>query len=147
MEKEINVEEIMEEIRKNIQERGYDKEPLSFEDVQIPHAALQGDVGYNADEFIYELNYLNHNWNNNIQVPIVARNAVTNFIKKLIRKCTQFIIFPIVNFQNAYNVSNVRCLNQVKEYIAEMECYKQRIEQLEKEIKELKRNTENEGNR
>lgn len=140
MEKEINVEEIMEEIRKNIKERGYDKEPLSFEEVQTSQPALQGDVGYNADDFLHELEYLNHNWNNNFQTPVASRNAIATFIKRVIRKCTRFIIFPIVNFQNAYNVSNVRCLNQIKEYMAEMDRYKQRIEQLEKELEELKRN-------
>lgn len=140
MNNEINVEEIMEEIRQNIRERGYDKEPLSFEEVQVSKPAIVADGGYSADQFLYELGYINHNWNNNFQVPVTGRNLLAVFIKKVIRKLTRFIVFPIVNFQNSYNGSNVRCMNQIKEYMAEMDVYKQRIEQLEKEIEYIKNN-------
>lgn len=140
MNNEINIEEIMEEIRQNIKDRGYDKEPLSFESVQVSKPAVVAGDGYNADQFMHELEYMNHNWNNNFQVPVTGRNFLATFIKRLIRKCTRFIIFPIVNFQNSYNVSAVRCLNQIKEYMAEMDVYKQRIEQLEKEIEYIKNN-------
>ena len=53
---------------------------------------------------------------------------------------TRFIVAPLVDSQNAYNVSNVKCMNQISEFISEMEQYKTRIEQLEKELKELKKN-------
>lgn len=138
MNNEINVEEIMKEIRQNIRERGYDKEPLSFEEVQVSKPAIASDVGYSVDLFLYELGYLNHNWSNSFQAPVTGRNPLVVFIKRVVRKFTRFIIFPIVNFQNSYNGSNVRCLNQIKEYMAEMDVYKQRIEQLEKEIEYIK---------
>lgn len=139
MNNEINIEEIMNEIRQNIKERGYDKEPLSFEDVVISEPAVQSAGHFSMDEFITELNYLNRNWNNALNAPVESSNAVAVFVKKLIRKCTRFIVFPIVNFQNAYNVSNVRCINQLKEYVVLLEGYTKRIEQLEKEVEELKK--------
>ena len=137
MNKEINIEEIMEEIRANIKERGYDKEPLSFEEIEVSKPVIQGNSGYNAEELMSELGYLNRNWNNSIHAPINSRNSLATFVKKVIRKCTRFIVFPIVNFQNAYNASNVRCINQIKEYMAELEQYKTRVEKLEKEIQRL----------
>lgn len=138
MNNEINIEEIMNEIRANIKERGYDKEPLSFEEVAVSKPVLQGDSEYDAEEFNREIEYLNYNWNNSFMIPIAGGNPIGVFIKKVIRKLTRFIVFPIVNFQNAYNASNVRCLKQIKEYMAEMEEYKVRIAKLEKEIEELK---------
>ena len=138
MHNEINIEEIMSEIRENIKERGYDKEPLSFEEVAVSKPVLQGESEYDAEEFNREIEYLNYNWSNTYQVPISGGNPIGVFIKKVIRKLTRFIVFPIVNFQNAYNASNVRCLKQIKEYMAEMEEYKVRIAKLEKEIEELK---------
>ena len=139
MNNEINVEEIMKEIRQNIKDRGYDKEPLSFEDVVISEPAVQEDVKFNIDEFFSQLNYMNRNWNNSLNASIESRNAVGVLVKKIIRKCTRFIVFPIVNFQNAYNVSNVRCINQIKEYILLLEEYRKKIEQLEREVENLKK--------
>ena len=139
MNNEINIEEIMNEIRQNIKERGYDKEPLSFEDVAMSEPAVSEDTHFSMTEFLTELNYMNRNCCNSLNVPVESRNSIGVFVKKMIRKCTRFIVFPIVNFQNAYNVSNVRCINQLKEYVVLMEGYTKRIEQLEKEVEELKK--------
>lgn len=139
MNTEINIEEIMSEIRKNIRERGYDKEPLSFEDIVLSEPAVQGDNNFSMTEFLTELNYMNRNYNNSLNVPVESRSSIGVFVKKVIRKCTRFIVFPIVNFQNAFNVSNVRCINQLKAYITLLEDYTRRIEQLEKEVAELKK--------
>lgn len=138
MENNINIEDIMTEIRQNIKDRGYDKEPLSFEEVEMSKPVLLSGGGYNAEELIHELEYMNHNWCNTFNVPISGGNPFSVFIRKVIRKCTRFIVFPIVNFQNAYNVSSIRCINQIKEYMAELETYKARVDQLEKELKDIK---------
>lgn len=135
---DINIEEIMEEIRQNIKERGYDKEPLSFEEIEMPQAVLQQGEGYHADVFLSELDFMNHNCLNQFHVPVAGRNPFSIFVKKVIRKVTRFIVLPLVNFQNAYNVSNLRCMNQMKEYMAELEEYKVKIDKLEKELKEMK---------
>ena len=138
MSTEINIEEIMQEIRQNIKDRGYEEETLSFEDVKLSQSAIQASAGFSADDLMHEINYLNGNWCNNYAVPTAGRNPIMVIIKKVVQKLTNFIVFPIVNFQNAYNASNVRCVNQMREYIAEMEGYKARIEQLEKEVEYLK---------
>jgi len=123
---DINVEEIMEQIRENIKERGYDKIPLSFEDIKISDPVIKGDAKYDPNSFNKEMTYLNNNWNNDWNIPI-SGGGMRAKLKKVVRKVTRFIVAPIVSFQNEYNASNVRLMKQ-------MEC---RIEELEKQVAEL----------
>ena len=134
---EINVEEIMEEIRTNIRERGYDKIPLSFEDIPLSRPAVAGDVVYDETVLRQELQYLNQNWNNNWNVAISGGGLRAKF-KKVIRKLARFLVAPIVAFQNEYNASNVRAVQQLVAYIETIEEYKARVEELEKQVAELK---------
>lgn len=134
----INIEEIMKEIRQNIKDRGYEKDPVSFEEIEMKNSVLKIGTGYDSDEFINELEFMDSNCTTSFHVPIAGGNPVSVFIKKVIRKLTRFIVAPLVESQNAYNVSNLKCMNQVSEYISEMEKYKERIVQLEKELKEIK---------
>lgn len=138
MSNEINVEEIMAEIRSNIKERGYEPLPVEFEEITIDKPAIQPGIAFDADDFKQEVNYLNYNWNNSFQVPVSGGNKIAVFVKKMISKCTRFIVFPIVNYQNAYNASNARCMMQVKEYMAELEKYREKVDALEKELQALK---------
>ncbi len=140
MNNDINIEEIMDEIRQNIKDRGYDKAPVSFEQIEIHSSVLKIGTGYDSDEFMNELEFLDSNCTTSFHVSIAGGNPFSVFIKKVIRKMTRFIVAPLVDSQNAYNVSNVKCMNQISEFISEMEQYKTRIEQLEKELKELKKN-------
>jgi len=136
----INIEEIMEEIREKIKNREYGNEPLSFEEIEMSEYADQNINGYNQEEFQRDLDFLNRNRGIPVNVPILAADPISSFIKKAIRKLTRFIIYPIVEFQNAYNASLLRCMHQVNEYIKELELYKEKIDKMEKEIEELKKN-------
>lgn len=137
---EINVEEIMEEIRKKIDERGYDNDPLEFEQITLSNSAsaFQKDGIFNARELAEESEYLNRNWNNPINISVSGRNKVITLFKKIVFKCTRFIFLPLVDFQNAYNASNARCIIQINDCVLEMEQYKKRVEELEKEVAQLK---------
>ncbi len=138
MDNEINIQEIMNDIIDSIKERNYDKEALDFEEIILSESAIFHDAGYCEEELMSEMKYLNHNWNNFYHMSTDNGNPVAVFLKRIIRKCTYFIVSPVVDFQNSYNASNVRCLHQMKEYIAQMEEYKQRVEKLEEELKTLK---------
>ncbi len=138
MSTEINIEEIMKEIRQNIKDRGYDKEPISFDEIEMPKAVMQNGEKYDEEVLLSELDFLMHNCSNSFHVPVNGRNPFTVFIKKVIRKLTRFIVIPLVDFQNAYNVSNLKCINQMKAYMAELEEYKTKIDKLENELKEMK---------
>lgn len=135
---DINIEEIMQEIRQNIKDKGYDKEPVSFEEIEMPQGAVSGGEGYQADVLLSELEYLNHNYYNQFHVPINGGNPFAVLIKKVIRKLTRFLVVPLVEFQNQYNASSLRCMNQMKEYITELETYQSRVEELEKELDAIK---------
>ncbi len=135
---DIDVEAIMEQIRENIKERGYDKIPLSFEDIPMSQPVVAGDVDYDGMILKQELQYLNNNWNNNWNVAISGGGLRAKF-KKVVRKITRFIIAPIVAFQNEYNASNVRAMQQLAAYIKITEEYRARVDELERQIAELKK--------
>lgn len=138
MSNEINVEQIMAEIRNNIKERGYEQLPIEFEEITIDKPAMQPGTAFDAEEFMQEVEYLNYNWNNSFQVPISGGSKIAVFVKKMISKCTRFIVFPIVNYQNAYNASNAKCMMQMKEYMTELDAYRAKVDALEKEVQALK---------
>lgn len=141
MEKEINLKEIMQEAQKKAEERGYHEELIEFERLPLSRPLLQMGTGFDTDDLMAEIEYMNGNWNNPTSVPIAGRNKLIILFKKVVFKCTRFIFFPLVNFQNSYNASNVKCINQIREYMAEMEKYKKRIEVLEKEVETLREKT------
>ena len=51
----INIEEIMQEIRQEIKDKGYKDEDLSFNDIPIPQNVEHEDV-FNEDALLYNLN-------------------------------------------------------------------------------------------
>ncbi len=138
MKNEINADVIMKEIRQNIENRGYAKDPISFEEVEMKRSALEINGKFDWDEFIYELEFLNDNCTNSFHLPVTAKKSFFSIIKKVICKMIKFIVVPVLDFQNAYNVSNLRCMCQINEYISDMEKYKARIEQLEEELRIIK---------
>lgn len=128
----INVEEIMEEIRKEIKEKGYTNDMLSFDDV------VTSKSGHKTLEEYYDI--LNATWN----IPAyrvlsggkgpLGRAKV--FVKKVLRKIMKFYIEPIVSAQTEFNGNNVRLLNLINSY---MELNDKRIEMLESELEQLKK--------
>lgn len=139
---DINIEEIMEEIRRNIRERGYDKEPLGFDEIKDADALSEKET-FHMDVLVQETEYLRCNWNNTLQLPLTARNKLLRHIKAFIFRAIRPILFPIVNYQNAYNMSNARCVNQLKEYVIQLEQYKEQLESLQQQVRELREKTGN----
>lgn len=107
--KTIHIEEIMQNIRKEIKEKGLSSEMLSFEDVpyQKPDAAVNGA---GSEEVKNSLVYLNGHYNVQPYKPL-GGNPLFVFIKKVLRKLMKFYIEPIVNDQNNFNANVVRVLN------------------------------------
>jgi len=134
----INIDQIMEEIYMNIKNRQYDIEPLSFEEVKMCQSAIQNLDGYSTKDFLYDLNYIIYNWNIPGNITTVTSNPLTALVKKVVHKLTRFIIFPLIDFQSSYNASTCRCIIQIKEYMFEIEKYKEKINKMEMEIEELK---------
>lgn len=110
---EINVEQIMEEIRAEIKAKGYKASDLNFEDEwDITSISKQKNETLNRlndllaqIESTKELHYYSE----------IKGFFIKRFIKRFTRKMVKFLIFPIVEEQNRFN-NNV--YNYCKEIIA-----------------------------
>ncbi len=115
---EINIEEIIGEIRKEIQEKGYKETDLSFNDIPIPEAptplpvqAPQVPQDNTQEELKGVLDYLSANYAHDILLPFSSSNPVAGFVKKLVRKLVRFLFYPVLARQNAVNSSMISALN------------------------------------
>lgn len=127
---EINVEEIMKEIREDIRNKGYTPDMLSFKDVSVPN---EDGYTYNYDELcglVYQVNQC-------CSVPWARElpgNPIVVFIKKVIRITVAFLIAPMSDEQNAFNGNTTRVINQLMGYI---DAQNNKIESMEKNIEIL----------
>ena len=136
--KEINIESIMSDIRKDIQEKGYTNDLLSFDDIIVDTGSIEvttfDKVKFNEDMYL-----INHEWDVQAYRPLHG-NKLAVFFKKAIRKCVYFFVEQIVLSQNGFNASVVRMMNQMDRYIEERD---QEIEELKAEIEKLKSDNQN----
>lgn len=129
----LNIEEIMSQIKKDIEVKGYTNDLLSFDDVIVDVSSMNVNK-FDKVRFNEDLYVANHEWEVNPYRPIQG-NKVTVFIKKAIRKCVYFFVEPIVMAQDGFNASLVRMMNQMGCYIDEQN---KEIAELKKQIEELK---------
>ena len=135
----INIEEIMADIRKKIKDENLTADMLSFEDVpykkpvQVKAGTLEA-----ADE---SLRYLNTRYY--IQpYKQLQGNPVKVFIKKVLRKMIKFYIEPVVFEQNDFNANTVVVLNTLSERLDMLQLENKklalRVEKLERENEQLR---------
>lgn len=128
---DIDIEEIMQDIRKSIKESGADKIPLSFDDgkyarrQQISDAALDDAVDYISRN--YEL----------APYQLYIGNPIKVFIKKAIRKLAAFFVIPIVQQQNELNANFMIVSGAVRQQREEIARLSGEIEELSRKIDEL----------
>lgn len=138
---EINIEEIMEEIRNEIKEKGINEELIAFSEASLPEfitpvwskQKLQGDLQAASENyFVDPARKLTNDWK--------------GLIKKLIRRVTQIYVRPLVEDQNLFNINTLDCMKQFYAYIDVEETYKRRqdrmMERLLHENKELQQQIE-----
>ena len=126
-ENNINVENIMAEIRANIKESGADKIPLSFNE------NVNGAQPSNLDEAIQYLSY-----NYEVQAyHMLEGNAIKRFTKKCIRKLGSFFVLPIVAQQNKLNYNYYMVAEAVKNQKHEISDLEEAIKTLEAKVSEL----------
>lgn len=108
----INIEEIMADIRKKIKEENLTADMLSFEDVPYKKPVqVQANTLEVADE---SLRYLNTRYY--IQpYKELKGNPVVVFIKKVLRKLMKFYVEPVVFEQNDFNANTVAVLNTLRQ--------------------------------
>lgn len=105
----INIEEIMAQIKREIKEKGLTPDMLSFEDVPYkkPETVTSGASLGDADK---ALEYLNSHYT--IQpYKELKGNPIKVFFKKVLRKLMKFYVEPVVFEQNDFNINTVNVLN------------------------------------
>ncbi len=115
---EINVEDIINEIKEEIKLKGLNKEILSFEDIPINNNKDIEFEHFDMQSLHDAIVYLNSNYENQVYRQLYGSKLIV-FIKKVIRKLINFEILPLVEYQNHFNAFVVRSLNNIEKYIIE----------------------------
>lgn len=110
----INIEEIMAQIKREIKEKNLTSDMLSFEDVPYKkpvQVSRNGNASIgDADETLASMNA--HYY---IQpYKPISGNPLKVFIKKVIRKLVKFYVEPVVFEQNEFNANTVSVLNTLR---------------------------------
>ena len=127
----IDVEKIMEEIRQEIREKGYDASMLSFQDVE---GQEELPLGQEEKFRLEELERRVQESSLHAEVPwyYPAEGSLpVRLVKKVIRKLIRFAYVPIVESQNRENQMLAQSLRQVLAYVKEQQ---ERVEILEKRL-------------
>lgn len=101
MNRTINVEQIMQDIRNEIKEKGYSSSDLSFDDQwKIQETEIQGnDVKQELYALLNELERTRYI----AYYRELNGNPIKIFIKRVVRKLNAFLLIPIVDEQNMFN--------------------------------------------
>lgn len=125
---EINVEKIMEDIRKDIKDSGRDKIPLSFDDSKAT-APVEGSVEAS-------LQYLSTHYEIE-PYEYLTGNKIKVFVKKVIRKVNGMFYLPVVAKQNTLNYYFYKVIQSVNDTNKENERLAIKLDELEKRVDEL----------
>lgn len=145
----INVEEIMQQIRENIQKRGYLEQDMEF---------LKGDFEPIIKDDEFNITSLKENvFLNNTRWNIIKRSNITShrkflgpiivFFKKLVRKISYWYVEFLVNQQIEFNSSVTKSINEIDRYIKTSEARDAEFEKISAKITELSCMVENHDNR
>lgn len=134
MEYHIDIEDIMREVREEVEKRKWSGDIIPFEKIPVywEDGDSQGMV-FDFDELKQETFFLNNHYRVQAYRELKSRPVVGGiilFFKKILRKSMKFYIEPIVNDQNEINSAVMSCMNQINYYI-------QGQISLQKEIMEL----------
>ncbi|EWM52863.1 hypothetical protein [Ruminococcus flavefaciens] len=123
----INIEDIMTEIRQSIKDQGLTADMLSFEDVPFRKTAQGGSLS-EALDYITSHYYIQ-------PYKELRGNPLKVFFKKVIRKMVKFYVEPVVMEQNDFNANAVTVMKSLAD--SEAEDVSGKIETLELAQKEL----------
>lgn len=129
--KEIDIEQIMDEIRADIQKRGYKDEDIDFENLT---GNVKATLGVKTDFSAYEFSHALTDSCNAHKIEyyrMIPKGGLKSFIQRFIRKMVKFMMVPMVDQQNRYNYQMVVCMRQMEAFIEE---HKQQMEQKEQQI-------------
>ena len=123
----INIEEIMADIKREIKEKGLTNDMLSFD--EIPYRKSQaGGSPQEALEYIKSNYYIQ-------PYKELEGNPLKVLFKKVIRKMTKFYVEPVVMEQNDFNANAANIISDLAE--SDIGKISGRVETLELANKEL----------
>ncbi|MCL2425562.1 MAG: hypothetical protein FWD05_04400 [Oscillospiraceae bacterium] len=131
----VDIEKIMEEIRREIAEKGCRNDEISFSDMSIFGPSVSITHSNRLDENVMHLQ-ISHNVS--AYRPLESNRTLGSLVvivKKVIRKLTKFYIEPVVADQNEINRQIASC---IKDMYIDIELLNQRVKHLEKENEQLK---------
>ena len=115
----IQTEQIMDDIRKEIEQQGYHEELLHFREVD-----LETDI---AKQECYDPEYFENavaNMNVYYKIPTEYNghsNPVKRLFQKIVVKLISFYMEPIAEAQTRYNVESTHAMNQIRLFHLQME--------------------------
>ncbi len=140
--KEINIEEIMGEIRAEIEKKGYTKIDVDKDEIFKKQVS---EYDFNAVEFnpvLFERYLAELDTKREVQAyrqlksrPVVG--GIIIFFKKIIRKCTKFYVEPIVESQNEVNELVTQLMIQLNAQVRLTRELESRIDELEIKLNKL----------
>ncbi len=141
--KDINIEQIMKQIREEIKSSGADKIPLSFrEDAQTAGGmhcnGTSHDFSSRDDDISKSVTYLGTNYEVSAY-EMLTGNKIKVFIKKAFRKLSAFFVLPIVRQQNSLNYHYYRVAEVVAIQRDEVDELKKNVSELEKRVDALEK--------
>ncbi len=119
--KAIDVEAIMADIRKTIEEKGETADILSFDELSADQECageIAGNVSYNETE-MHRLIGLANAEHCTPFYQMIPAGGLKSFFKRSIRKMIAFIILPLRDSQIRYNSYVVQSFFQMESYILE----------------------------
>ena len=138
MDNNINIEEIMSQIKREIKEKHLTADMLSFEDVPYEKPTDMSS-GSSLEDCDSALTYMNTHYY--IQpYKELQGNPLKVFFKKVIRKLTKFYVEPVVFDQNDFNANTTKALNSLRSAVntgSESSDMNDRLQVLELAQKEL----------
>lgn len=138
MDNNINIEEIMSQIKREIKEKNLTADMLSFEDVPYEKPTDMSS-GSSLEDCDSALTYMNTHYC--IQpYKELQGNPLKVFFKKVIRKLTKFYVEPVVFEQNDFNANTTKALNSLRSAVntgSESSDMNDRLQVLELAQKEL----------
>lgn len=132
---QIDIENIMDEIRQGIKQRGESADILDFEEIPFESLSVRTDK-FSMNEFEANLNNANQRYFVQPYKPLHG-NPLFVFVKKVIRKLIKFYIEPVVSDQNLFNVDILRSMNSVHDYIKEQNPDEIKVKELEENLRLL----------
>lgn len=123
--KEINIEEIMEEIRQKIESRGYCQDIPAFEDISAD-VCIADIPGFSEKEFDSYLEQVKAHCEVQYYEPITD-GRIKKLIKKIMRKLMSFQLVPMTVQQNTFNSFVLGSLRNVQNYIHSNNCTDQNV--------------------